>query len=277
MGFFSRTSQSDTTTTVKNDALDQYTKPYREFAPWAFATLDPTATLAAMGDGSKLGGTDLGGGFKTYLQGLSADEKKGAQAANDALGRIQKRQETGQFLTPQESDFINQSLDKAFEYAHTTGYKDWQLGAQALAGGRGLRTSDTPVAAPAMAELRNFELGLGSQRAQLGLQTTLGFAQQQNSFDQAMVEFQKGLQQNAQQTRQSFMFGGGLQGASNVGYSQRVQAKNTFSPSIMDNVMQTTSALQGITNLAKSWTPAGSLSQSAGQGAPSGGTMRPGY
>ena len=251
MGFFSRSSESDQTVTHKNDILDQYTKSYREYAPWAFATLDPTATLAAMGNGSKIGGTDLGSSFKDYLKGLSDDEKKGAQAANDALARIQKRQETGQFLTPQETDFINQSLDKAFEYAHATGMKDWTLAAQQLAGGRGLRTSDTPVAAPAMAELRNFQLGLGSKRAEMGMNATLGFAAQQNQFDQALMEFQKGLQQNAWQTRQSFMFGGGLSGASQAGFSTNTKSKNTYSPSIMDNVMQTTSALDGILDLGK--------------------------
>ncbi len=277
MGFFSRSSESDQTVTHKNDVLDQYTNTYRAYAPWAFATLDPTATLAAMGKGSNVGsGPDLGVDFKKYLQGLSDDEKKGAQAANDALARIEARQKSGQFLTPQETDFINQSLDKAFEYAHTTGMKDWTLAAQQLAGGRGLRTSDTPVAAPAMAELRNFELGLGSKRAEMGLNATLGFSAQQNQFDQALMEFQKGLQQNAWQTRQSFMFGGGLSGASQVGFTTNTKSRNTYNPSIMDNVMQTTGALDGILDLGKK--AAGMAAPFSPGGMSSGvGTMKPGY
>ena len=270
MGFFSSTTKTDKTTEVTNKELDKYTKAYRDFSPWAFATLDPTATLAALGNGSKLGGVELGNDFKTHLKSLSDDEKKGATAANEALDRIRQRQETGQFLTPQETDFINQSLDKAFEYAHTTGMKDWTLGAQTLAGGRGLRTSDTPVAAPAMAELRNFELGLGSKRAELGLQTTMAFAGQQNQFDEALMEFQKGLQQNAWATRQGFMFGGGLQGASQVGYKVREQGSSTFNPSMMSNISQTMGVLKQGTELVKSWNPGGSISGGLPKGAPGG-------
>lgn len=238
MGLFS--SSSKTVDNYSNPLLANYTNAYRASAPWEFATLDPTATLAAMGTsktGTSLGRTNLGVDFKKTLEGMSADEKKQAQAANDALDRIRTRQESGQFLTPQETDFINTNLDKAFQYAHDVGYKDWQLGAQSLAGGRGLRTSDTPVAAPAMAELRNFELGLGSKRAELGLNATMQMSAQQNAFDESLREFQQNLMNSKWQTRQGFMFGGGLQGAGVISSSNT--RYNSNSPSVMSSIGQT--------------------------------------
>jgi hypothetical protein len=255
MGFFSSSSEStvDQKNTYQNDVLDQYTKAYRNAAPWGFATLDPTATLAAMGKGTKLGNKDLGANFKDYLSGLSGDEKKQAGQTQEALQRIQQRQESGQFLTPQETDFINTSLDKAFEYANTTGMRDITLQAQTMAGRQGLRTSDTPIAQPAMNATRDLALGLGSQRAQLGLNATLQTGAQQNAFDQSFAEFQQNLQMSRQNSRNSFLFGGGLSGASNVGYTQtsQMRGKQTSSPSTMSNIMQTTQALSGIMDLGQ--------------------------
>lgn len=220
MGFFDGGSTTQSSTmTYSNPQLAKYTAAYRGAAPWGFATLDPTATLAAMGDGTKLGGRKLGVDFKEYLKGMSADEKRAHDDTQGALDRIRQRQESGQFLTPQETDFINTSLDKAFEYAHKTGYADWEKATQMMAGGRGMRMSDTPVAEPATRELRNFELGLGSERARLGLDSTMKMSAQQQMFDESFMEFNKSLAQNRWQTRQSFLFGGGLQAAANLGYT----------------------------------------------------------
>ena len=230
MGFFDSTNTQSQTSTYQNDTLDAYTKGYRGSAPWGFATLDPTATLAAMGQsksGTAVGGKILGADFKATLQGMSADEKKQAGDTNAALDRIRQRQESGQFLTPQETDFINQSLDKAFEYANTTGMRDITLQAQTMAGRQGLRTSDTPVAQPAMQATRDLALGIGSQRAQAGLQATMGMSAQQNAFDQSFAQFNQQLQQSRQNTRMSALFGGGLSGASNVGYTQSSYGKTT--------------------------------------------------
>lgn len=222
MGFFD--SKVEQTSTYDNPELRAYTDAYRGAAPWGFATLDPTATLAAMSTsttGQTVGGKDLGSGFKQYLEGLSDIEKKEVQQTDAALERIKARQESGQFLTSRETDFINQSLDKAFEYAHKTGYADWEKATQMLAGSRGLRMSDTPVAEPALRELRNFEVGLGSKRAELGLGATLDMSKAMQEFDASFVQFNKNLQLNRQHSRQGFLFGGGLQAAGSLGYTQK--------------------------------------------------------
>jgi len=226
MGFFDSKSSIDQTTKYDNPELRAYTTQYRGASPWGFATLDPTATLAAMGGGTKLGGKNLGSEFKEYLKGLSADEKKERMASQEALQRIRERQESGQFLTEQETTFINDSLDKAFAFAQKTGYADWEKATQMMAGSRGMRMSDTPVADPALRELRNFELGLGSERARMGLGATLDFSRNQQAFDQAFMEFNKTLEANRWSTRQGFLFGGGLQAAGNLG--SITQQKGTF-------------------------------------------------
>lgn len=125
MGLFSSKVKSSYDANTYNQELESYTKTFQGFAPWSFASLDPTAALAAMGGGTSIDGKDLGTQFKEGLKGLSKEEQAQAQAGQDALARIKARQESGQFLTPQETQFINQQLDKAFEYAHKTGYEDW--------------------------------------------------------------------------------------------------------------------------------------------------------
>jgi len=233
MGFFS--SSQKTTSTYDNPELRQYTELYRGVSPWGFASLDPTATLAAMGEGETVGGKKLGGEFKGYLKGLSDQEKEEAQASQEALTRIRERQESGQFLTTQETEFINTQLDKAFEYAHKVGFADWERGAQSLAGGRGLRTSDTPVAAPAMRELRNLELGLSSERARMGLGATLDFSRNQQEFDLNFTNMLKNLQTNRWATRQGFLFGAGGQMAGNLGFTSTQTQKG--SPSTFSKIM----------------------------------------
>jgi hypothetical protein len=237
MGFFDKTSSSTSNSNYTNGVMEAYTNGYRGASPWGFATLDPTATLFAMGEGTTVGGTDLGQAAKDYLKGLSADEKAQHDQTNQALARIKERQDSGQFLTASETDFINTSLDKAFEYAHKTGYEDWQKGTQALAGRQGLRTSDTPVAQPAMRELGNFELGLGSQRAQMGLSATMQMSAQQQAFDQSFVQFNQNLEQQRWATRQGSLFGGGLSGASQVGYSVQQAGTGRQNMSTFDQVM----------------------------------------
>jgi hypothetical protein len=225
MGFFDSKTTSESESTYDNPELRQYTAAYRGAAPWGFASLDPTATLFAMGGGTKLGGTELGQGMKDHLKGLSDDEKKQRQETDDALARIKTRQESGQFLTPQETEFINTSLDKAFEFARKTGYEDWSKATQMMAGSRGMRMSDTPVAEPAMRELRNFELGLGSERAKLGVAATLDMSQNKQAFDLSIAQFNKQLQQNTWATQQGHLFGGGLQAAGQLGF--KTTEKNT--------------------------------------------------
>src|SRR5574341_2122759 len=249
MGLFSSSSKS--TTDYYNATLDQYTSAYRQFAPWSFATLDPMAALVSMGDTTKLGktGKDLGATGKEMLQGMSDQEKSELDMENAALKRIQQRRETGQFLTPQETDFINKSLDKSFEYARTTGMQDLEKFADTLAGGRGLRMSDTPVAAEALREGRNFQLGLGSERAKMGMQATMDFAKTQEAFDQGFQQFLTQMRMGRWQTRQQALFGGGLSGASQVGFHS--QSKNIFSPSTMSNIGQTIGVANQFVDFAK--------------------------
>ena len=210
--------QNSQSSSQYNKHLQRYTEPYYATSPWTFATLDPTATLAAMGEGSKLNsyGQKASYDFKQQLQGMSADEKAQAQGSRDALKCIQERQTSGQFLTPQETDFVNQQLDKAFESSRNIAFQDWTKGAQQLAGSRGLRMSDTPVAQPAMQAMRDMQLGFSSQRAALGLDTTLKFSQNQMAFDQSLMDSLNSLQFNRWNARQGFLFGGGMQGASGI-------------------------------------------------------------
>lgn len=233
MGFFD--TKSSSTMEYDNPLLKQYTAAYRGAAPWGFANLDPDASLFAMGKGTSVGGTNLGQEAKDYLKGLSDEEKRERTSTQAALERIKQRQESGEFLTPQETEFINTSLDKAFEYAHKTGYQDWEKATQMMAGGRGMRMSDTPVADPALRELRNFEVGLGSKRAELGLAATLDFSKNQQEFDKSFAQFNQQLQQNRWATRQGFLFGGGLQAAANLGY--KTTTTNTQSMSGFGQVM----------------------------------------
>lgn len=237
MGFFSSSQTQESEMKYDNPELRQYTAAYRGAAPWGFATLDPTATLAAMGKGTSLGGTELGTEFKDYLKNLSTDEQEEKKMTDAALTRIEQRQKSGQFLTPQETAFINQSLDQAFEYAHRTGVQDWTKATQMMAGGRGMRMSDTPVAEPALKELRNFEVGLGSKRAELGLAATMDMSRQQQEFDKSFVEFNKTLAQNRWSTRQGFLFGGGLSAAANLGYKTNTKTTTTAQMSGFQKVM----------------------------------------
>ena len=225
MGFFDSKTTSESSSTYDNPELRKYTAAYRGAAPWGFASLDPNSTLAAMGSGTKLGGTDLGQGYKDYLKGQSDDEKKQQQATDAALERIKTRQESGNFLTPQETEFINTSLDKAFEYAHNTAVGDWTKATQMMAGSRGLRMSDTPVAQPAMQQLQQLELGLGSERAKMGLSATLDMAQNNQNFDASFAQFNQQLKQQQWGARQGFLFGGGMQAAGQLGF--KTTEKNT--------------------------------------------------
>lgn len=218
MGFFDSKTVSDSTSTYDNPELRQYTAAYRGAAPWGFASMDPNATLFAMGSGTKLGGVDLGQGAKDFLKNQSDQDKQQNQATQDALARIKQRQESGNFLTPKETEFINTSLDKAFEYAHSTAVGDWTKATQAMAGSRGLRMSDTPIAAPALHELKQLDLGLASQRAQAGLSATLDMAQNQQNFDASFAQFNQQLAQQKWATQQGNLFGGGLQAAGQLGF-----------------------------------------------------------
>ncbi len=237
MGFFDKTSETRSDSNYYNQVMESYTLGYRGASPWGFASLDPTATMFAMGEGTSVGGVDLGAGFKEHLKGLSDAEKAERGQTDAALARIRQRQESGQFLTSQETDFINTSLDKAFEYERTVGRAEWEKGAQALAGRQGLRTSDTPVAQPAMEERRKMELGLSSKRAELGLSTTMAMSAQQQAFDQSFVQFNKQLEQQRWGARQGFLFGGGLHGASQVGYNVKQYGKTEQQMSTYEQVM----------------------------------------
>lgn len=237
MGFFDSKSKQETTMEYENKQLAGYTAAYRGAAPWGFATLDPTATLAAMGQGTKVAGKNLGADFKATLEGMSKEEKQQSKASNEALERIVERQKSGNFLTPQETEFVNTSLDKAFESSRNIAYKDWEKGAQSLAGRQGLRTSDTPVARPAMESLRDMELGFSSQRAQAGLDTTLKLSANQNLFDEQLMNSLNTLQFNKWSTRQSHLFGGGLSAAANLGYKTNQTSYTTQGMSGFGQVM----------------------------------------
>jgi len=61
MGFFDTKSRIDQTQRYDNPELRTHTAAYRGAAPWGFATLDPTATLVAMGGGAGNGSGGNGG------------------------------------------------------------------------------------------------------------------------------------------------------------------------------------------------------------------------
>ena len=237
MGFFDTPTQQETIQSYTNDTLGKYTQAYRDAAPWGFASLDPNATLAAMGSGTDLSGKELGADFKASLKKMSDQEKEQAQISQDALKRINQRQTSGQFLTPQETEFVNTSLDKAFESSRSIAIKDWELGAQKLAGSRGMRTSDTPVAQPAMNALRDMELGFSSQRASAGLDATMKLSANQNMFDQSLSDSLQSLQFNRWNARQGHLFGGGASAAANINYTAKSNTKGKQGMSGFGQVM----------------------------------------
>lgn len=220
MSFFSSKTTTKSKSSYDNPLLKEYLATFQGSAPWAFASMDPDATLAAMGQGTTVGGKDLGAGMKAKLQGMSDQEKMQTKASDQALQRIQERQKSGKFLTPQETDFINQQLDKAFESSRAIAYEDWTRGAQMLAGSRGLRMSDTPIADPAMRSLRDMELGFSSQRAGMGLDATMQLSQRQQQFDADLMNNLNNLQFNRWNARQNYLFGGGAQAVGNQSYTQ---------------------------------------------------------
>ncbi len=229
-------SKGSSSGSYSNPGLQSYTDSYSRMAPWTFATLDPTATMDYINQ--KQGGKNknFSADYQANIKNMSDAEKRQASDTKMALDRIQARQSSGQFLTPQETEYINTNLDKAFEYAHTVGYADWEKGAQSLAGSRGLRTGDTPVAKPAMEELRNFELGLGSKRAELGLQATMQMGQSQQAFDASFAAFNQQLMEQKRSTRLGFLFGGGMGGVGGAGGSQA--GSTTSTPSFFSGAGQ---------------------------------------
>ena len=252
MGFFSSSQTTKSESTYENPLLKQYTQLYRSASPWGFASLDPTATLAAMGGGTSVGGKNLGANFKNQLKGMSAEEKAQAQASQDALARIQERQTSGKFLTPQETEFVNSQLDKAFASSRSQAYSDWTRATQELAGSRGLRTGDTPVADPAMRSLRDMELGFSSQRAGAGLDATMKLSAQQQMFDSSLMDSLNTLGMNRWNARQSYLFGGGLQAAGNLGFKTTSKNTVTGNPSMLQNISSTMGVIdQGMSLASK--------------------------
>ena len=235
MGFFSGSTEQSSSMQYDNPVLRNYTGTYRNTAAYSFADLDPRATLMLMDNNKKA--AKKFAGMRGQLTEAAKQEQDQMTASNDAMQRIQDRQKSGNFLTPQETDFINQQLDKAFESSRNIAYQDWEKGAQSLAGGRGLRTSDTPVAQPAMQAMRDMELGFSSQRAQQGLAATMQMSAQQNQFDADLMNSLNSLQLNRWNSRMGNLFGGGLSGASNVAYNTNQQSKTTQNMSGFQQVM----------------------------------------
>ena len=106
--------------------------------------------------------------------------------------------------------------------------------ADTLAGRRGLRRSDSPVARPAMEAARDLQLGIGSERARIGMESTLQFAASQQSFDEVFRQSLAGFRTGAWQTRMNAMFGGGMSGASNIG----ITTTTTMRPSTAQQISQ---------------------------------------
>lgn len=243
MGFFS--SSQTSTSTYSNPTLAAYMETFRKTSPWSFAMYDPTATEAALAQGgaeSKDLMTKLGTSGVEMVKGQAERERKLQSANDEMLQRTLERQRSGEFLTPQESDFINQQLDKAFEYATTTGIGKLKEMAEFSAGGRGLRMSDTPVLRESQRATQELMLGLGSERARLGLGATLDWAKTQQAFEEGFREFNESLSFNKRQAITQQLFGGGLQGMANIGYTQTQKTAN--SPSTLSSIMQSMSALQ---------------------------------
>jgi hypothetical protein len=78
-----------------------------------------------------------------------------------------------------------------------------------------------------MQATRDLALGIGSARANAGINATLEFSQNQNNFDQAMAQFQQQLDLTRRNTRLGFMFGGGLQGAGAIGQTEHSVGNST--------------------------------------------------
>ena len=203
--------RSSNNQTYTNAPLDKYTSGYRAAAPYTFSTLDPAAVLMSK--------KSFAPGEKERLTAMVEQEKKETDYSNAAMDRIAQRQKSGKRLTPEEEDFINTSLDKSFESTRKFGTEDILRMAQSSAGGRGLRTSDSAILEPTLRATRDFELGLGSERASQGLQATMAFASHQQAFDEGMQEFGQNLAFNRWNSRQAYLFGPGAQATAGVSKS----------------------------------------------------------
>lgn len=208
-----RTSTGNQGTQIDtNQTLGDYTSIVRANAPYTFNTLDPIATMTR----KTAEGQPYGPGEQERLLGMALQENKETDFTNAAMDRIMQRQASGQRLTSQETDFINKNLDKAFEAPRQFGTENIMRVARESAGGRGMRTSDTSILEPTLRATRDFELGLGSERARMGLQATLAFASQQQAFDEGLREFGQNLSFNRWNARQNYLFGPGAQAAGGV-------------------------------------------------------------
>ena len=135
-----------------------------------------------------------------------AEERLGAEITNVqrnreietlAFNQLQQRLTSPTGL----SDIENQRLDTIFGEAAKRGEEDLLQFADELAGGRGLRLSDTPIAAPLLRERQRGLQGLESIRAQTGLDLqSRGLL-----AAQGLREFQEGLRQQAFQNRFALM------------------------------------------------------------------------
>jgi hypothetical protein len=233
MGFFTSKSESK----HLNPVLAQYTENYRSWAPWSFETTDPEAFLQSYAQAERLGkkgqfGTT--GAYEGYTpeakaraEEQAAGEKADKKAADEALERIRGRAgEVGEYLTADDQKLITEQVDKAFAYQYGEAERQFKRAADYMAGGRGLRMSDTPVAQEMGQALKETHLGLGAQRGQAFLGAGLEIAgqrmegrRQAQAFDMGFVEFQRNLEQNRWATRLNYMYGGGMQGASQIQHS----------------------------------------------------------
>jgi hypothetical protein len=110
--------------------------------------------------------------------------------ANDALLMNLK----GEITSGQET-----ALRNAQEYGRTTGMEDLRMQAQQMAGNRGLRTTDTPVARELLLAQERLGLGLASDYSK-GYLNTLD---SNRNFAQGLRSFQQGLQQQGFSNRQA--------------------------------------------------------------------------
>jgi hypothetical protein len=102
-----------------------------------------------------------------------------------------------------------------------------------------------------MQSLRDMELGFSSQRAQLGLDATMKLSANQMAFDQGLMDSLNSLQFNRWNARQGHLFGGGLSGAMNLGYTTKTNTTTTNKMSGFGQVMAGISMAGGLLDLGK--------------------------
>ncbi len=164
--------------------------------------------------------------IKAQLQLVQDRFTRSQELENIVTKNIRARLLGEQFLSPEQTKLV----DDLFKSRQAEGLESLRLVGDQLAGSRGLRPSDTPIAAEIARQGKFLELGLQSAKAS----AALDLGQREQIFNEGLRQFQEGLRQQALQNR--FALLGTMTtpvagiGALNQGRMSYTQSGSTFNP-----------------------------------------------